>query len=155
MKLLLLFIFSYNLCFSYSDQYTYLVDNYDEEVELEAKIISNIAKSSIKDEIKLYIPNISNLERDAYSKFINLVDNCEDANFIFLKKDIKINSLCKNDNSNKLIFTDNYEKLLNDNRYLGAFFWNKSRPNITFVKNRLENKKIKLSLDYEKFIEDF
>jgi hypothetical protein len=155
MKLLLLFIFSYNLCFSYSDQYTYLVDNYDKEIEIEAKIISNIAKSSIKDEIKLYIPNISNLERDAYSKFINLVDNCEDANFIFLKKDIKINSLCKNDNSNKLIFTDNYEKLLNDNRYLGAFFWNKSRPNITFVKNRLENKKIKLSLDYEKFIEDF
>lgn len=155
MKLLLLFIFFYNLCFSYSNQYTYLVDNYDEEVEIEAKIISNIAKSSIKDEIKLYIPNISNLERNAYLKFINLVDNCEDANFIFLKKDMKINSLCKNDNSNKLIFTDNYEKLLNDNRYLGAFFWNKSRPNITFVKNRLENKKIKLSLDYEKFIEDF
>ncbi|MBU0925015.1 hypothetical protein KKG81_09030 [bacterium] len=155
MKLLLLFIFFYNLCFSYSNQYTYLVDNYDKEIEIEAKIISNIAKSSIKDEIKLYIPNISNLERNAYSKFINLVDNCEDANFIFLKKDMKINSLCKNDNSNKLIFTDNYEKLLNDNRYLGAFFWNKSRPNITFVKNRLENKKIKLSLDYEKFIEDF
>ena len=155
MKFLLLFILSYCLCFSYSNEYTYLIDNYDDEIELEAKIISNIAKASIKDEIKLYIPFISSVEKDVYSKFINLVDNCNAANFVFIKKDIKIDSICKKEDVNKFIFTNNYEKLLKNNRYLGAFFWNKSRPNITFVKNRLENNNIKLALNYEKFIEDF
>ena len=65
-----------------------------------------------------------------------------------------INSLCKSDN-NQIFFTNNYEKLLKDNRYLGAFFWNKSRPNITFIKARLEKQKIELSKDYDKFVEDF
>lgn len=122
MKFLLLFILSSCLCFSYSNEYTYLIDNYDDEIELEAKIISNIAKASIKDEIKLYIPSISNMERDIYSKFINLVDNCNAANFVFIKKDIKIDSICKKEDVNKFIFTNNYEKLLKNNRYLGAFF---------------------------------
>ena len=122
MKFLLLFILSSCLCFSYSNEYTYLIDNYVDEIELEAKIISNIAKASIKDEIKLYITSISNMERDIYSKFINLVDNCNAANFVFIKKDIKIDSICKKEDVNKFIFTNNYEKLLKNNRYLGAFF---------------------------------
>ena len=75
-------------------------------------------------------------------------------NFIFIKKSITINFLCKSDND-QIFFTNNYEKLLKDNRYLGAFFWNKSRPNITFIKARLEKQKIELSKDYDKFVEDF
>ncbi len=137
-----------------AEQYTFLVNKYDKEVELEAKIISNIATSSIKENIKLYIPEISNMEKDVYSKVFTLTDSCDDANVIFIKRNVDINSLCKNENK-KLFFTNNYEKLLEDNRYLGAFFWNKSRPNITFIKSRLEKQKIKLPTDYDKFVEDF
>ena len=137
-----------------AEQYTFLVNKYDKEVELEAKIISNIATSSIKENIKLYIPEISNMEKDVYSKVFTLTDSCDDANFIFIKRNVDINSLCKNENK-KLFFTNNYEKLLEDNRYLGAFFWNKSRPNITFIKSRLEKQKIELPNDYDKFVEDF
>lgn len=137
-----------------AEQYTFLVNKYDKEIELEAKIISNIASSSIKSDIKLYIPEISIIERDVYSKFFTLTSNCKDANFIFIKRNVDINSLCNNED-NKLFFTNNYEKLLEDNRYLGAFFWNKSRPNITFIKSRLERQKIKLPNDYDKFVEDF
>jgi hypothetical protein len=142
------------ISFLNAEQYTFLVNKYDKEVELEAKIISNIAISSIKDNIKLYIPEISPMEKDVYSKFFTLTDSCADANFIFIKRNVDVDSLCKNE-SNKLFFTNNYEKLLEDNRYLGAFFWNKSRPNITFIKSRLEKQKIKLPNDYDKFVEDF
>lgn len=142
------------ISFAYSEQYTFLVNKYDKEIELEAKIISNIATSSIKKDVKLFIPEISTMEKDVYSKFFTLSNSCEDANFIFIKRNINLNTLCENQ-ENKLFFTNNYEKLLEDTRYLGAFFWNKSRPNITFIKSRLEKNEIKLPDDYDKFVEDF
>lgn len=143
------------ISFLNADQYTFLVNKSDKELELEAKIISNIATAAIKNEIKLYIPEISNVEKEVYSKFFNLSDSCENANFIYIKKSIDTNSLCKSTQNEKIFFTNNYEKLLNDNRYLGAFFWNKSRPNITFIKTRLEKQKVELPNDYDKFVEDF
>ncbi|PUE64112.1 hypothetical protein [Arcobacter caeni] len=142
------------ISFLNADQYTFLLNKYDKELELEAKIISNIATASIKGEIKLYIPEISSIENDVYSKFFTLTNSCENANFVFIKRNVDLDFYCKNDN-NKLFFTNNYEKLLNNDRYLGAFFWNKSRPNITFIKARLEKQKIELSKDYDKFVEDF
>ena len=60
------------ISFLNAEQYTFLVNKYDKELELEAKIISNIATSSIKDNIKLYIPEISTIEKDVYSKFLSL-----------------------------------------------------------------------------------
>ncbi len=142
------------ISFLNAEQYTFLLNKYDKELELEAKIISNIATASIKNDIKLFIPEISIAEKEIYSKFFILSNSCDDANFIFVKKSLDTNSLCKED-TNKIFFTNNYQKLLKDSRYLGAFFWNKSRPNITFIKNRLEKQKIELSNDYAKFVEDF
>lgn len=142
------------ISFSFSNQYTFLVDKYDKEMELEAKIILNIAKASIKDEIKLFIPKISNIEIDIYSQFFTLVNSCNNANFIFIKGNFDLDKSCEDKVSNQLVFTNNYKKLLKNDRYVGALFWNKSRPNIIFVKDRLLAKNIKLSADYEKFIED-
>jgi hypothetical protein len=142
------------ISFSLASQYTFLVDKYDEELELEAKIISNIATASITKDIKLFIPKITNMEKDIYSKEFILVNECSDANFIFVKNNYEIDFLCGNEFKNKLFFTNNYNRLIGNNKYIGAFFWNKSRPNIVFVKDRLIKKSIKLSEEYQKFIED-
>ncbi|QKF67212.1 hypothetical protein AVENP_1666 [Arcobacter venerupis] len=142
------------ISFLNAEQYTFLLNKYDKELELESQIILNIANASIKNDIKLFIPEISDMEKGVYSKNFTLTNNCVDANFIFVKREVNLNFYCKN-YENKIFFTNNYEKLLNDNRYIGAFFWNKSRPNITFIKARLEKEKIKLSKDYDKFVEDF
>lgn len=142
------------ISFLNAEQYTFLLNKYDKELELESQIILNIANASIKNDIKLFIPEISDMEEGVYSKNFTLTNNCVDANFIFVKREVNLNFYCKN-YENKIFFTNNYEKLLNDNRYIGAFFWNKSRPNITFIKARLEKEKIKLSKDYDKFVEDF
>jgi len=136
-----------------SNQYTFLVNKYDKEIELEAKIVSKIAQTSMNSKIKIFIPDMTSSEKDIYSKFFDISNNCQEANFIFVKKQVNINQLCQE--KNKLFFTNNYQILLSDDRYFGAFFWNKSRPNIVFVKERLETKKIELSSEYEQFIEDF
>lgn len=141
------------ISYVYSNEQIYLVEKYNKKIELEAKIISNIAKTSIPYEIKLYIPDISEEEKEIYSSFFTLVNNCMDANFIFAKNEIKTDILCTN-NTNKLFITNDYEKLLKNKIYLGAFFWNKSRPNIVFIKNRLVNKDINLSAYYDKFVEE-
>jgi len=148
-SLLLLFCF---FSFSYSEQYTFLVNKYDKEIELEAKIIANIAISSVNENIKLFIPEISNNEKKIYSKFFTLVNTCSNANFVFVKKTIKISPSCNQDK--KIFFTNNYRRLLKEPIYIGAFFWSKSRPNITFIKDRLIQQNVKLSNDYKKFIED-
>lgn len=137
----------------YSSSYMFLTQKHNTDIELEAKIILNIAKASISDKIKLYIPNISNEEKQIYSSSFTLVNNCNDANFIFVKNEIKSDNSCTS-NTNKFFITNDYKKLLEDNKYAGAFFWNKSRPNITFIKDRLENQNINLGTDYEKFVED-
>ena len=136
------------------NQYTFLVNKYDKETELEAKIVSKIARSSLETkEPMLYIPQISQSDKEIYSQFFKLSSSCENANFVFVKKSVDVTQECKKED--KLFFTNNYQKLLLDNRYFGAFFWNKSRPNIVFIKERLEDKKVALPHEYEQFIEDF
>lgn len=139
---------------SHSGQHTFLIDKYDEEMELEAKIISDIATSSSSNkEIKLFIPKITDMEKKIYSKYFTLSENCEASNFVFVNKIIENQKLCAVEN--RLFFTNNYKKLLSDNKYYGAFFWQKSRPNIVFIKNRLEQTNILLPKSYSQFIEDF
>lgn len=143
-----LFIYLFLISLSYSA--TFNLDN-NKELELEAKILANIAKSSMKEDVFLYIPNISKLEEEIYSKYLNLSKTCEEANFVFLKND-SVADKCNS--SNKLFFTNNYQRLLKQKRYYGAFFWNKSRPNIVFVKKRLKKEGIDLPKNYIQFIED-
>jgi hypothetical protein len=139
------------ISFAFSDQYVFLVNKYDKETEFEAKIISKIALSSIKEKIKLFIPEISEKEKEIYSKYFNLTQDCNSANFIFDNKGV-LNRNCEV--SNKLFFTNNYRRLIANDKYYGAFFWSKSRPNIVFIKQRLRDNNVQLSKEYLKYIED-
>lgn len=139
------------LSFSYCEQYVFLVNKYDEEIEYEAKIISKIATSSLSEKIKLFIPKISEQEKRIYSEYFDLTKDCDGANFIFNNKGL-LNDDCKG--SKKLFLTNNYKRLMTNKKYYGAFFWNKSRPNIVFVKQRLQDNNVQLSKEYLKYIED-
>lgn len=151
MRIIILTLLFISLAFS--SQYTFLVKEYDKEIDLEAKIIAKIANSSVKDKVKLFIPNISDMEKNVYSKYFTLSESCENSNFVFVKKAIDNSSLCSQ--KNKLFFTNNYRRLLLDKKFYGAFFWNKSRPNIVFIKRRLEEKSITLPKSYIQFVENF
>ena len=137
--------------FSYSQPYTFLVKEYDKEIELESKILAKIAKSAIHEKVILYIPKITKFEESIYSKLFTISKTCQEANFVFVKKNLDKN-LCKN--KDKLYFTNNYKKLLSNKKYFGAFFWSKSRPNIVFIKDRLIAHHIHLPNSYTQFVED-
>jgi len=137
-----------------AQNYTFLVSEYTKETELEAKIVSNIAEASLnKSEIRLFIPEISELEERVYSNFVTLTSSCSEADFVFVKRSVDVTEYCQD--MDKVYVTNNYSKLLSDQRYIGAFFWQKSRPNITFLNKRLQKKQIQLPSNYEKFVEDF
>ena len=150
MKILILILTF--LSFSMAQQYVFLVNKYDQEIELEAKIITQIATDSVKEKIKLFIPNISKLEEKIYYKHVQITYDCNVSNFVFDKGDFN-NNQCKN--KKRLYFTNNYRKLIGNNQYYGAFFWSKSRPNIVFIKDRLLKNSIELAQSYKQFIEDF
>jgi hypothetical protein len=141
------------LSFLSSENYTFLVQPYSKEVELEAKIIAKIATASLHGKIKLFIPHMSAMEEEVYSKYFTISSTCETSNFVFVNKAVEKESLC--DNANRLFFTNNYRKLLSDEKYFGALFWNKSRPNIVFSQKRLEKRAIILPKTFEQFIEVF
>jgi len=136
----------------YAQAYTFLVNKYDKEIELESKIMFNISKSLLAKKIILFIPNITEIEKEIYKKRFQLAKTCKESNFIFVKRHVKKEDICMNEK--KIYFTNNYKKLLSNNIYLGAFFWNKSRPNIVFLKKRLDAKRIKLPSSYTQFIEN-
>jgi len=141
------------LSFLSSENYTFLVQPYSKEAELEAKIIAEIATASLHGKIKLFIPHMSEMEEKVYSKYFTLSSKCETSNFVFVNKAVEKESLC--DNTNRLFFTNNYRKLLSDEKYFGALFWNKSRPNIVFIQKRLEIKAIELPKTFDQFVENF
>jgi len=136
---------------SYSQNYTFLLNKYDKELELESKIISKIMNSAVSKQPVLYIPEIKESEQYIYSKILTLGKNCDESNFIFIKRETET---CTCEGKHKVYFTNNYKKLLSDEKFFGAFFWSKSRPNIVFIKNRLEENNIILPDSYLQFVED-
>jgi len=137
----------------FAQNYTYLIGKYSKETELEAKIVIKIAKDMIPNKkIKLFIPDMKELDQQIYSKNITIVKTCTKADFIFVKYGEL--SQCKNDTQKHYILTNNYRKLIHDPEFLGAFFWSKSRPNIVLVKTRLTKRNIQLPKEYDQFIED-
>ena len=138
---------------SFSSQRTFILHEYDKEIELEAKIVFDIASSSIKERIRLFVPQISYMEKMIYAQYFTLTQDCKTSNFVFVNKEIKIAELCNQEN--KIFLTNNYRKLLSDNKYFGAFFWSKSRPNVVFIRDRLKKSNISLPTSYDKYIEDF
>ena len=84
------------LSFLSSENYTFLVQPYSKEVELEAKIIAEIATASLHGKIKLFIPHMSEMEEKVYSKYFTLSSKCETSNFVFVNKSVEKESLCDN-----------------------------------------------------------
>lgn len=147
---LFILLLVYNL--ANASSHTYLLDEYSDEIEQEAKIVTKIAKDILNGDVpRVYIPKATNLEYEIYSQMATVVDSCEKANFIFVKHNERPS--CRGVDE-KIILTNNYKHLSNDSACIGAFYWNKNRPNIIFLEERLKSKNIKLSNMYDKYIEN-
>lgn len=124
----------------------------DNTNHLEAKIVSKIATDIFGQNAKLFVMTKSGETKNSFAQFIQLVNSCEEANFIFVQKGSTFdNNKC---NKNGIYFTDNKQLFFKNENFAGAFYWLKNRPNIVFSSNRLKSNKIKLPASYEQFIEE-
>lgn len=119
--------------------------------DIKAKIIENISRVFIKNKIiKLYVAdktfndvfNVNkNLQRVTKIKDANIILTNDSAKFKDLKSPIYVISTSYKDYKNALSFD------------CAAFFWQKGRPNLILNSKVIKDKKIKLSKQYNRFVE--
>lgn len=71
------------------------------------------------------------------------------AQFLIVSKKIP-----ENVSKTGIVFTTEYGMLENNKRIVGAFFWQKGRPNLLFIRNRLHKANLTLGHEFDKYIED-
>jgi len=117
------------------------------------KLASNIFEKiilAISHDTKTKIYIYTHIEAiEEYSEKFNLVNSCEDSDIVILSSVKNIPSRC----SSKLLFGTRYKHLKNK-KVIGAFFWQKGRPNVLFYRDRLEKNNIKLDSSFDKYIEN-
>ena len=81
---------------------------------------------------------------------LSLTTNIDSADIILVTqfKDVP------NDTENRVLFSTSYTIFLQNPSVIGAFYWNKGRIKIQFLRSRLEEKNILLPTKFEKFILD-
>ena len=121
---------------------------YAKDADIASKIITTIAIGvTHKENPKIYI-------YDNYTPYgltkhtLNLTNNCQDADIVLISAIKGLPNNC----FKKILFGTKYSNLQNKD-VIGAFFWQKGRPNILFSKENLEKKNIKLSTNLQKYIE--
>jgi len=119
-----------------------------DDISLEASIFSKIVQSiTDKKAPKVYIYK-KILSVSKYPNTLKIVKNCALADIVLLSSTQNIPKSCEG----KLFFGSRYKHLKNSH-VMGAFFWQKGRPNILFYKSRLEHNHITLDKNFDKYIE--
>lgn len=122
---------------------------YANDIKLASKIFNNIiSEITQKTNSKVYLhTNIKSLEE--YQGSIVEVYDCEEADVVILSTLKNIPDKC----NGKVLFGTRYYHLKNK-KVIGAFFWQKGRPNILFYQKRLYEHSIYLSTEFNQYIED-
>jgi len=127
---------------------TLLSSLYAKDADIASKIISTIAVGvTHKENPKIYIyDNYTPYELSKHK--LNLTEHCQDADIVLISTLKGLPNNC----FQKILFGTEYSNLQNKN-VIGAFFWQKGRPNILFSRENLKKKHIKLSTNLQKYVE--
>ena len=118
------------------------------DIEIEAliydKLIHGVVHTS-KPHVYIY-GDVNSLQK--YHENIILEQNCTNADIVIVTTFTNFPNNC----NDKLLFGTKYLHT-KDHRVLGAFFWQKGRPNIIFYQKRLKEYNVTLDNSFAKFIE--
>ena len=115
------------------------------------KIIKNIVEVMDKAETSVWLDNASaDIVESLELKPLNVVKACKNAKILILSSKKSIPKHC----ISKPILVLDYALLEKYTNAVSAFYWQKGRPNIVFLKKRLEYFSISLPPTYHKYIED-
>ena len=119
------------------------------DIKLESSIFNKLVSAvTKKTDAKVYFhKNIESLNK--YPGELKVVTDCTKADMVILSTNKDIPATCKG----KILFGTRYSHLKNK-EVIGAFFWQKGRPNILFYEKRLKKNNIKLDSSFDKYIEN-
>lgn len=109
----------------------------------ESKIIKLIFDSLYGGDVSIYTKDSKKVDIINEAGF-KLVDSCSQADIVYSSKKLKG---C----NNKPLFTDNFKVFSKNKNAIGAFYWKKGRPNILFLKPRLDKFNLTLPLKLKKY----
>lgn len=118
------------------------------DVELASMILNKLIFAvTAKKDPKVYLYR-ENEALETYPASAVLVTRCDDADIVVVSTLKHLPKSCEN----KVLLGTRYMHL-DDPRVVGAFFWQKGRPNILFYRERLDAMHITLGKEFEKYIE--
>lgn len=124
--------------------------SFGNELAVATKILDKISYALIKkDVIKVFTVGKKEKQIIDNSDHMRSADNCHNADLILSNGEDDISSTCKE----RIIFYTKYKAFKHNPYAIGAFFWQKGRPNIIFRKNILLKYDISLSNEFDKYIE--
>lgn len=124
---------------------------YSSETLIAAKIIDKTVSALFPEKKRLKSWGSTAYHRDIISKTTRLVEamTLEEAEFYLVGE--KISKLI---DKKGVIFTTDIDLFYNDERVIGAFYWQKGRPNLIFLRERLEAYELPISSELQDYIED-
>lgn len=126
----------------------------DNVAKFEVKIVMKIAKDLMDKDLKIYLVGVSKEFSNLVSKDNVVIDDCKRANFIYVASN-SLEELKNCSNEDAIYFTSDKELFEKEKRFIGLFYWFKSRPNIILSARRLHYYKIAVPDIYKRFVEDF
>lgn len=93
-----------------------------------------------------------------YSERFLLSDKLEESDILLIAENSTLNNALRTIKANKairkklIIFVTNYQLLSVSEDVVGAFYWRKGRPQLLFIKNRLDKHNVVLPEEYKSFM---
>jgi hypothetical protein len=116
----------------------------DSDIKLHAQMINKLALDISKQEHpKIYDPTFGR----SYSGYLNnstTVNTCNEADIVIISSTNQMQGC----NKNQIILVTKYDLLNEIPNAIGAFYWQKGRPNLVFISPRLVEKNMKLTSEY-------
>lgn len=124
---------------------------FSSSLEIEKEIYSTILKALFpsKSVVKVWSDEASKNQLFESIDGVHVVKNKKDANILMLFHTYDIQ------HSEQAVFANGYLVLQrNKEDVVGGFYWQKGRPNLVFIKNKLQERGITLPKNLQNYIED-
>lgn len=116
----------------------------------EIKIIEKISTSFFSGQkVTAWGENSEHKNIIKQSTKFNAIETPDSARLLIVSKTVPQN-LAKN----SVIIAMDYSLLEKDDRIIGALFWQKGRPNLIFIRERMKRNNLTLSPEFDKYIEE-
>jgi len=120
---------------------------FSSQVMISTKIVAKIIYA-LNSNAKIWIDKKDNYTDVINIDKLNIINNCTNADVLIVKNEKNLINECKN----KPILVFDYDLLYTNTNSVAAFFWQKGRPNILFIKERLDKFNITIPSKYNSYL---